>query len=209
MIRIHCTEKRHGFTLVELLVVIIIIGILAGTLVMSSGSATDRAEAAKIISDIRVLKSAALMYYADTGIMPGTETAASTPSKRFPTYSDSFWDTALRKYLDNPLNVKKYGKGDSSVVSFAYAWKADTAPDWNAAWQNADNPAKMDRSIVYIGFYMKKTAGGKPVIPIAVKRILAKNAKEVGLYGGDYKSISKNGTDYYTTDHNYIHLRLR
>ncbi len=57
--------KRSGFTLVELLIVIIIIGILAGAMMMLMGSSSDRAEATKIISNLRSLKAASLQFRAD------------------------------------------------------------------------------------------------------------------------------------------------
>jgi general secretion pathway protein G len=63
-------RKARGFTLVELLIVIVIIGILAGSMLLVFGSTTDKAKATRIISDMRSMKAAALLYYTDKSTWP-------------------------------------------------------------------------------------------------------------------------------------------
>ncbi len=62
--------KRKGFTLVEILIVVIIIGILAGALMLALGSSTDKAEATKIAQDMKTLSKAVLSSFADNGDWP-------------------------------------------------------------------------------------------------------------------------------------------
>jgi len=58
-------QKRKGFTLVELLIVIIVIGILAGAMMLASGSATDSAKASALISELRAAKAGGYIFVAD------------------------------------------------------------------------------------------------------------------------------------------------
>jgi general secretion pathway protein G len=66
-------RKARGFTLVELLIVVVIIGVLAGSMLLVFGSTTDKAKATRVMSDMRNLKAAALMMYADKDEWPNAD----------------------------------------------------------------------------------------------------------------------------------------
>ena len=63
-------RKRKGFSLVELLIVIIIIGILASAMLLLMGTAEDKAEATAILSDMRSMKSAMIIFKLEKGRWP-------------------------------------------------------------------------------------------------------------------------------------------
>lgn len=64
--------KPKGFTLVELVVVIAILGILAGLAIPRFMSATETARGARIIADMRTLESAETLYNVEKGVYTAT-----------------------------------------------------------------------------------------------------------------------------------------
>lgn len=62
--------KRKGFSLVELLIVIIIIGMLASVMMLLMGVAEDKAEATSILSDMRSMKAAVIIHKLEKGRWP-------------------------------------------------------------------------------------------------------------------------------------------
>jgi len=71
-------KNRQGFTLIELMVVIVILGILAGVAVQSMGSGTtDKALEARAKADLRTVVSALEIYKLNEGeYITGTADAA-------------------------------------------------------------------------------------------------------------------------------------
>ncbi len=77
-------ERKAGFTLVELLIAMVVVGILAGALLLVSAAGSDKAQAVRVVSDLRNLKAAAVEFNASTSSWPASV-------------------TALSAYLDGPL----------------------------------------------------------------------------------------------------------
>jgi general secretion pathway protein G len=66
-------HAQDGFTLIELMVVILIIGLLATIVVQNLRSATDKAKRVKAQADISQIKSALDRYYLDAGSYPTSD----------------------------------------------------------------------------------------------------------------------------------------
>ncbi len=73
--------KRHnnqGFTIVELVIVIVIIGILTAIGLVTYNGLTDRAKKAQVDSAVSNLSNFLDVYYAEEGVYPNTSAQASS-----------------------------------------------------------------------------------------------------------------------------------
>ena len=84
-------KNIKGFTLVELLIVIAIIGVLSALLMANFIGVRQRARDAQRKSDLRQMQSALELYRSDLGLYPTTQNgpARGEPGIQHPTYSSA------------------------------------------------------------------------------------------------------------------------
>jgi len=185
--RLQRKGARKGFTLVELLIVIIIIGILAGAMMLVAGTSRDAAEASKIISDLRNMKAAVLMWMADN---PTTITKTDWNGK----HTDQATLDKLNKYLDRPLIAGAH--------PFVFIVKEGTYTEGTGTGAQTKN-----YEVWLLGYKLANVRAG-------VKDKLASQAASAGLFGGDDNGIGAwplTASQYYTAgpDKNYIWIVIQ
>src|SRR5262245_24080735 len=68
-----CIRNKAGFTLIELMVVIIILGLLAAIVMPRIVGETDKARYGAALAQMRILEDALKRYKLDNGVFPTTE----------------------------------------------------------------------------------------------------------------------------------------
>jgi general secretion pathway protein G len=67
------SSRRNGFTLIEIMVVVFILGLLATLVVPRIVGRTEEARRTKAAADLRAIEQALHLYRLDTGLYPTTE----------------------------------------------------------------------------------------------------------------------------------------
>jgi prepilin-type N-terminal cleavage/methylation domain-containing protein len=96
-------KKETGFTIVELLIVIVVIAILAAISIIAYNGIQDRAKTTNIKSDLNSLNKAIQLYYADNGLYPIT--GPSTWMGYNSAINNSFIPGIAPKYIQNTPQV--------------------------------------------------------------------------------------------------------
>lgn len=109
-----------GFTIVELLIVIVVIAILASISVVAYNGIQQRARDSQRFSDFSLMQKALTMYYADNGAYPKCGT--STGSRGGCAWSDvasKLVPKCISKLPNDPINV-----GPVNVYYYAWGYEA-------------------------------------------------------------------------------------
>ena len=98
--------NSRGFTIVELLIVIVIIGIIAAIVIIAYGGIQDRANNQQTESAITAYKKALIQYATDNGSYPVNSTSSSclgepAYSNCWPAGTNATFNNAIRPYLGN------------------------------------------------------------------------------------------------------------
>ena len=111
-------RRRRGFTLIEIMMVVVIIGILARVALPKYQQVRTRARAAAMISELNVIRGAAYMSFENTGVWPAETGTGKVPA-------------AMMTALPN---------------GFSFTPETGVSYDWRLAGMSGGNPSKATAS---------------------------------------------------------------
>lgn len=119
---------HRGFTLMEILIVVVILGILAAIVIPSFASATEDTRKAAFTQDLRAFEMGVLRYQVDFGEFPpdggsgsvpsGLEDYVSVPKWEGGTPIGGVWDNETDDVVSAGMGVHFDGTGDTRDTSY-------------------------------------------------------------------------------------------
>lgn len=113
---IFANRQQQGFTIVELLIVIVVIGILAAITIVAFNGIQDRTRTTAKVNDIKSLQKIVELYYAENGTYPNTGS-----SWRFQrSAGDSFIPGVVPKYASSLPSISDGPSNSGSNNTYIY-----------------------------------------------------------------------------------------
>ncbi len=119
---------KKGFTLIELMIVVVIIGILAAISIPKYNDVTTNAKAATVIADTRVILHAAQMFLSEEGMYPPDGYWAEIPAGMEKYLGEGFdmdrhyEDWGIRFTFDNYRNLDGQGRENRGWARHFGTW---------------------------------------------------------------------------------------
>lgn len=133
-------EKSNGFTIVELLIVIVVIGILAAISLVAYGGVAANARDNVRKADIATIVKAMELYYSENGQYPVISPNGTTNTSLNPAWvisGDSSWNLLTAQLQVNKLPIDPTRMSDTdprySSTNFGYAMYINTSTYCGAA----------------------------------------------------------------------------
>jgi prepilin-type N-terminal cleavage/methylation domain-containing protein len=107
-------RQEEGFTLIELMIVIVILGVLAGIVLFAVGGITDRGTSAACKTDVSTIQTGVEAYFAKTGVYPNDLVPSLTdPSGAAGTAQFLKWDSSFTGSTSatGPSSSARQGQG--------------------------------------------------------------------------------------------------
>lgn len=183
---------RKGFTLVELLIVIVVIGVLSAMMMLSSTEAVSTAKASNIISNLTNLKKAVVAWYVNnlSRVVKLRNSNNTADEYKILNKGNPQTKYTISEFLKN-------GNGSAEILKYL-----NNTP---ISLKAKDNSNEGDYIFIGIDFskhwYICYNVGNGKSTNARLKEKLASRAKSIGLFGTD--DINLNGStamekSYYT-----------
>lgn len=169
-------ESSRGFTIVELLIVIVVIAILATISIVAYNGVQDRARDSQRLQDVKTIAKALEMYYADHGQFPFGGCSSSCPSPKkinnaWATTSDGSWSVLeaalVPKYLSSLPKDPKASTTTDPAISGGFNYDYVITTSWCI-------PASAYGSLYFLAYRLESqpqrnetigTCSGTPSLP--------------------------------------------
>jgi prepilin-type N-terminal cleavage/methylation domain-containing protein len=122
-------KSKKGFTLIEMLIVIAIIGILSSILLVGLGAFRGRGRDARRISDLRQVQNALELYFNQTGTYPAT----------------SDWNSLRTTLVGANIGISTISGDPTTGRSYGYCSPDGTEYVLGAVLEDAGNPTLRDQ----------------------------------------------------------------